>query len=388
MLMDKLLKKWLLRFLFILIAFSAIAVAQGQEERTPGRILQPQHAGILLMESRLKMEEPDKVLQFMGLKDGDIVADIGCGNGFYTLRLADRIGPRGVVFAVDVQQGMLDQLAERQKEANITNVYPILGEYEDPLLPPGKVDWILLVDTYHEFSNPEAMLARMKDSLAPGGRIALIEYRGERSPGKNQFPIPSDHAMTVDQVMREWSPAGFERVTQVNFLPIQHFFVFKNADDKSRPAIRALDMGNTLNASTFDNKVYFAGQPDEEALKQFADFGVRTVINLRTEEELAGLGFNEKSVVEGAGMTYVHAPMDSKMPDASTLREIMSTLDTAKDTPVLLHCFDSNRVGAIWSLFSGKQGNLSVYEAIAEGKDAGMRNPATEKAVHESLSKR
>jgi ubiquinone/menaquinone biosynthesis C-methylase UbiE len=152
-------------------------------------------------------ESAAKTLQFMGPEDGDIVADVGCGNGFFTLRLAKEVAPHGVVFAVDVQQGMLDQLAQRQKEANISNVYPILGRYEEPLLPPGKIDWILLVDAYHEFSNPEAMLGRMKESLVLDGRIALIECRGERGPSKSRFPMPRDHVMTVDEVMKEWSPA-------------------------------------------------------------------------------------------------------------------------------------------------------------------------------------
>ena len=387
MLLNKLPKKWHLRFLCIFLAISAIAGAQEQEERTPGQMLPPEYAGILLMESRVKTEQPAKILQFMGLKDGDIVADVGCGNGFFTLRLAKEVGPHGVVFAVDVQQGMLDQLAQRQKEANISNIYPILGRYEDPLLPPGKIDWILLVDAYHEFSNPEAMLARMKESLASGGRIALIEYRGEKSPGKSQFPMPRDHAMTIDKVMNEWSPAGFELVTRVEFLPTQHFFVFKNADDRSRPAIRKLNIENTPNVSTFDNRFYFAGQPDQEALNQFADFGVRTVINLRTDQEMAGLGFDEKAVVEKAGMTYVHTPMGREIPDASTLQKIMIALDTAKDAPVLLHCSTSMRVGAIWSIYAGRRSNLAVDEAIAEGKAAGMNASLFETAVRAVLSK-
>ncbi|MBN2318850.1 MAG: methyltransferase domain-containing protein [Acidobacteria bacterium] len=387
MLPGKFLKKRLLGFL-LLIAISAIAGAQEPRKRTPGQILRPQHAGILLMETRIKMENPDKVLQFLALKDGDIVADIGCGNGFYTLRLADEVSPHGVVFAVDVQQGMLDQLAERRKEANISNVYPILGRFEDPLLPPGKVDWILLVDAYHEFSNPEAMLARMKDCLAPGGRVALIEYRGERNLGMSRSSIPHDHSMTIDQVMHEWIPAGFELVTLVEFLPMQHFFVFKNAGDKSRPAIRTLAIENTPNVSTFDNRFYFAGQPDEEALKKFADFGVKTVINLRNTRELTGLGFDEKEVVEETGMTYVHAPMGFEIPDASTLREILSALDTANDAPVLLHCTNANRVGAIWSLYARQQGDLSIDEAIAEGKAAGMSLSALEMAAREALSNR
>jgi len=387
MFLDRFEKKWLLRFLCIFIVISAIAGAQEQRNRIPARILPPEHAGILLMESRDNQEQPAKIIQFMGLNDGDIIADIGCGNGYFTLRLAKEVGPHGVVFAVDVQQGMLDQLIERQKEANISNVYPILGEYDDPLLPPGKIDWMLLVDAYHEFSNPEAMLARMKDSLAPGGRIALLEYRGERSPGKNQFPIPRDHAMTVEEVMNEWPPAGFEMVTLVEFLPMEHFFVFKKADDNSRPAIRTLIIENTLNVSTFDNRIYFAGQPDEEAFKLFADFGVKTVINLRSAQELADSGFDEKAIVEEAGMTYVHTPMEFEIPDTSTLQRIMSALDTANDAPVLLHCGNSNRAGAIWSLYAGKRDNLPIDEAITEGKDAGMSFPALEKAAREALSR-
>jgi uncharacterized protein (TIGR01244 family) len=387
MLLDKFYKKWHLRFLCILIAVSAVAGAQTQEERIPGRILPSEYAGMLLMESRVKTEQPAKTLQFMGLKDGDIVADVGCGNGFFTLRLAKEVGPHGVVFAVDVQQGMLDQLVERQKAANISNVYPILGQYEDPMLPPGKVDWILLVDTYHEFSNPKPMLARMKESLAPGGRIALIEYRGEKTSGSS-FPAPRDHTMTVDQVMNEWSPAGFELVTRVEFLPTQHFFVFKSAADMSRPAIRRLAVENAPNVSTFNNRIYFAGQPTEEALKQFADFGVKTVINLRTVQELAGIGFDEKTAVEKEGMTYVHTPVGGDIPDASRLKEIFSALDTARDAPVLLHCSGSDRVGAIWSLYAGQKDNLPVDQAISEGKEAGMRVPALETAVRKILSKR
>ncbi len=368
------------------MAVSVIAGAQTQKKRIPGKIIPAEYSGILLMESRINLEQPDKVIQFMGLKDGDIVADIGCGNGFFTLRVANEIAPRGVVFAEDVQQGMLDQLIERQKEANISSIYPILGQFEDPMLPPGKVDWILLVDAYHEFSNPGPMLARMKESLAPGGHIALVEYRGEPDP-KSKFPMPKDHTMTIEQVMDEWPPAGFELVTSVEFLPIQHFFVFKNADDNTRPIIRTLNIENTPNVSTFDHQIYFSGQPHQEAFKLFADFGVQTVINLSSAQEAAGLGFDEKAVIEEAGMTYMHIPMGLEIPDASSLQKIMGALKTAGDTHVLLHCADSNRVGALWALYAGQKDNLPVDRAIAEGKAAGMHTPALEAAVREALSK-
>ena len=220
-----------------LIAFPAIAQeapehshAHPESGRTPAQMLPAEMSRILLMEGRDELEQPEKTLDEMGLKDGDIVADIGCGNGYYALRVAERVGPRGIVLAVDVQQGMLDQLAERQAEAGITNVYPILGEFSDPLLPPGKVDWVLLVDAYHEFSEPEAMLAKIKECLAPDGRVALLEYRADLDVSTLPIPIPRDHRMSVDEVMSEWEPAGFELVELHEFLPAQHFFVFKAAE--------------------------------------------------------------------------------------------------------------------------------------------------------------
>ncbi len=386
MFLNKSPNKWCLRFFLVFIAVSAITTAQTQIKRVPGKIIPAEYSGILLMESRIQLEQPDKVIQFMGLRDGDIVADIGCGNGFFTLRVAKEVGLHGIAFAVDVQQGMLDQLIERQKEAGISNIYPILGQFEDPMLPPGKIDWILLVDAYHEFSNPEPMLARMKESLAPGGRIALVEYRGEPDP-KSKFPMPKDHTMTIEQVMDEWPPAGFELVTSVEFLPIQHFFVFKNADDNTRPTIRTLNIENTPNVSTFDHQIYFSGQPRQDAFKQFAGFGIKTVINLSSASEAAGLSFDEKAVIEEAGMTYIHLPMGNEIPDASSLQRIMRALETANDAHVLLHCADSSRVGAIWALYAGQKDNLPVEKAITEGKAAGMSAPALEAAVREALSK-
>jgi uncharacterized protein (TIGR01244 family) len=198
--------------------------------------------------------------------------------------------------------------------------------------------------------------------------------------------MPKDHTMTIEQVMHEWPPAGFELITTVEFLPIQHLFVFKNADDNTRPIIRTLDIENASKVSTFDHQIYFSGQPHREAFKQFADFGVQMVINLRSAQEAAGLGFDEKAVIEEAGMTYMHIPMSLEIPDESSLQKIMGALETAGDTHVLLHCADSNRVGALWALYAGQKDNLPVDKAIAEGKAAGMSAPALEAAVREALS--
>lgn len=224
------------RLFLCLLMVATVFSAQAAEEtssadtkRTPARMLPAAMAGILLSEGREQTEQPEKILDAMKLEDGDLVVDLGCGNGFYTLRLAPRVGPHGHVLAVDVQQGMLDQMQVRQREAGLSNIYSILGDFEDPYLPPGKADWILLVDVYHEFGNPEAMLKRIREALAPDGRVALLEYRAEEDQDPEVMPkmIPRDHKMTVDEVMSEWIPAGFKLVERLEFLPAQHYFIFK-----------------------------------------------------------------------------------------------------------------------------------------------------------------
>ncbi|MBK9314948.1 MAG: class I SAM-dependent methyltransferase [Acidobacteria bacterium] len=202
------------------------------QKRKPARPLPAERAAILLSEFREKYERPEEIIDRMNLKDGDLVADLGAGLGYYSLRLAKRTGPRGAVFAVDIQQGMLDQLQGRMKEAGIRNIYPVLGDEADPKLPPGKMDWILLVDSYHEFGQPELMLEKIRHVLAPDGRVALIEYRAEQDPKEFPLPIPRDHKMTAAEVLSEWLPAGFELVAYYDFLPLQHYFVFRKAERK------------------------------------------------------------------------------------------------------------------------------------------------------------
>lgn len=354
-----------------------VSIAQeASVQRTPAHILPAERAGILLSPGRDALEQPETTLDLMGLKDGDIVADIGCGNGYYTLRVAERIAPHGHVLASDIQQGMLDQLTTRMTEAGIRNVYPILGDFDDPYLPPGKVDWVLLVDVYHEFSDPAIMLARIKDCLAPTGKVALLEYRAEQDPATIPFPIPRDHKMTVDEVMAEWTPAGFALVERIEVLPAQHLFIFRVADDRAWHeglSIRKMDVGDTSNVSTFGGTLYFSGQPAEADFETFASFGVKTVINLRTAPEIEGLDFDERNTVEGAGMTYINLPMGRELPNVDALETILSTVEDALPGPVLLHCGSSNRVGAIWAVYTATRHGLSIDDSIAQGKAAGMR---------------
>jgi uncharacterized protein (TIGR01244 family) len=145
------------------------------------------------------------------------------------------------------------------------------------------------------------------------------------------------------------------------------------------------EAGKTPNASTFGNLVHFAGQPAEADLKLYAERGVKTVINLRTPAEMEKLGFDEKAAVERSGMVYVNVPMQGEPPTDADIQRVMKILDGAKDQPVLMHCASSNRVGMMWSIFRARQHGLSGDDAIAEGKSAGLKNPALESAARKHI---
>ena len=124
-------------------------------------------------------EHPDQALDALKISKGATVADVGAGVGYFTWRLAERVGPSGVVYGEDIQQAMLDQLGHNMQARHLSNVRTILGDIDDPKLPKASIDLIILVDVYHEFSEPEKMLEHMRESLKPNGRLVLLEYRGE-----------------------------------------------------------------------------------------------------------------------------------------------------------------------------------------------------------------
>ena len=177
----------------------------------------------LVRESREREEDCRLLLEALDIRPGQNVCDLGCGNGFYTLELARRVGPGGMVWAVDVQPEMLRMLAAQAGAAQRTNIRPVLGTAIDPRLPPGRIDLVLCVDVYHELSHPEPMLARIRESLAPGGRLVLAEFRGE-DPA---VPIKPLHKMTKAQVRAELEPAGFTLVREFDRLPWQHLLFFE-----------------------------------------------------------------------------------------------------------------------------------------------------------------
>jgi ubiquinone/menaquinone biosynthesis C-methylase UbiE len=190
-------------------------------------------AGWLERPEREQEEQPKKLLEALQLKSGDVVADIGAGSGYHTFRIAPVVGPKGKVYAVDIQPEMLDLIRKKMKEAKVTNVEPIMGEEADPKLPAESVDMILLVDVYHEFEYPYEMTAAMIKALKPGGRLVFVEFRLEDP----QVPIKLVHKMTEKQVLKEMAIHALKHVKTIETLPWQHIIIFaKNAVEKNDEA--------------------------------------------------------------------------------------------------------------------------------------------------------
>jgi ubiquinone/menaquinone biosynthesis C-methylase UbiE len=168
---------------------------------------------------------PDAALAAIGIARGTTVADIGAGAGYFTWRLAERVGPAGKVYANDIQPAMLELLRKNIEARHLANVETVLGVEDDPKLPAGRVDLVLLVDVYHEFSEPEKMLRKIRESLKPDGRLVLLEYRKEDP----NIPIRPEHKMSVAEVRAEVEPEGFRFEKNLNTLPRQHILIFRKS---------------------------------------------------------------------------------------------------------------------------------------------------------------
>jgi len=174
-------------------------------------------------EERTREEEPEKAIAQLNLKPGMMVADVGAGTGFYSIRIAKAIAPNGVVFANDIQPGMLAKLTANAAAQNVKNIVTILGTESDPKLPTGKLDLVLLVDVYHEFSRPQSMLDGIRGSLKADGELVLLEFRKEDP----SVPIRPEHKMSVEEVKSEVSPEGYEFEKVVDTMPWQHILIFR-----------------------------------------------------------------------------------------------------------------------------------------------------------------
>jgi ubiquinone/menaquinone biosynthesis C-methylase UbiE len=173
-------------------------------------------------DERQEEEEPDRALRILKIQKGAVVADVGAGSGYMTVRMAKIVGPTGKVYANDIQPGMLELIRQNVAKAKLTNVVPVQGAIDDPHLPANTLDLILMADVYHEFSQPQKMLQKMREALKPTGRLVLLEYRAEDP----DVPILPAHKMTRAQVKLEVEHEGFTLASVNEDLPRQHLFVF------------------------------------------------------------------------------------------------------------------------------------------------------------------
>ena len=186
-------------------------------------VMGPAGADWLVRPEREQEELPEQAIAALDIPKGATVADIGAGVGYYSWRLAEVVGPSGRIYANDIQPEMIRLLKQNIKAKSISNVIPVLGTVDDPKLPKNAIDLALLVDVYHEFSEPQKMLDRIRESLKADGRLVLLEYRKEDP----KVPIRPEHKMSVAEVKAEVEPEGFQLDKVLEILPWQHILIFR-----------------------------------------------------------------------------------------------------------------------------------------------------------------
>ena len=180
---------------------------------------------------REQEEHPEVVIDAMELRGGEVVADLGAGSGYFTFRLAAKVGKAGKVLAVDIQDEMLATIRQRAAALGVTNVEEVKDTETDPELPPHGVDCVLLVDVYHELAYPFEVMTKVRDALKAGGRVVFVEYRKEDP----HVRIKEVHKMSVEQLTKEMNAVGLERIQTVESLPSQHIVIFAASGD-GKPA--------------------------------------------------------------------------------------------------------------------------------------------------------
>jgi len=189
------------------------------------RLHQDTKAYIAMLEDpkRDAYQKPQEVLAALGLREGETVADIGSGSGYFTLRFAHHVGEKGRVYAVDVDPEMIRHLNRRLRDGGVRNVQTVLAEPNDPLLADRSVDRFVVVDTWHHIDLRADYLALMKKMLKPGGQVVMIDFQ------KRELPLGPSMAMKIarDDLVKELAAAGFRLAKEHTFLPYQYFLVFE-----------------------------------------------------------------------------------------------------------------------------------------------------------------
>ena len=214
-----------------MLAALLAATAPAAQNLPHARLFPPEDLGLLEAPDRAIWQKPDEIMDALNIADGAAVADVGAGAGWFTVRLARRVGPNGRVYAEDIQRPMLDAINYRVSREGLTNVRTVLGTPEDPKLPGG-LDAVLIVDVYAEVANPVSLLSDVAQALEPHGRVGIVDFtKTGHGPGP-----PMDQRVDADAVVRDARAAGLELVSHETFLPYQFLLVFRLGPPPAEPA--------------------------------------------------------------------------------------------------------------------------------------------------------
>jgi predicted methyltransferase len=205
--------------LFLIVAGAAIAAAAQQH----ARLFRPEDLGQLEPPDRDEWQQPDRIMDVLGVGDGSVVADLGAGSGWFTIRLAKRVGPNGIVFAEDVQRQMIEAITRRVEKIGRKNVRTVLGTSNDPRLPR-PVDAVLIVDTYHELEHPVELLGNVAKSLKPAGLVGIVDFKND---GGGPGPAMEER-VDPEVIIGQARAAGLALRSRETFLKYQYMLVFEH----------------------------------------------------------------------------------------------------------------------------------------------------------------
>lgn len=186
------------------------------------RLFLPENLGMLEGPDRDAWQRPDRIMDALGIGEGSVAADLGAGGGWFTVRLARRVGPNGLVYAEDIQSQMIEATSRRAQREGLPNVQTILGTPVDPKLPAGSIDAVLIVDAYHEVEQPKTLLRNVAKALKPTGVIGIVDFKKD---GGGPGPA-MDERVDPDRVIDDARAAGLELRKRENFLRYQFMLIF------------------------------------------------------------------------------------------------------------------------------------------------------------------
>jgi ubiquinone/menaquinone biosynthesis C-methylase UbiE len=211
--------------LLMLALAGAVSIPQ---QKPPGRLFPPQDLGLLEGPDRDQWQKPDQIMDALGIAEGSVVADLGAGGGWFTIHLARRVLPNGIVYAEDIQPQMVEAITRRVQIEKLPNVRPLLGTPTDPRLPYG-IDAVLIVDAYHEIEDPVTLLKNVARSLKPQARIGIVDFSaGGGGPG----PDP-DERVDPQTVIDAAAAAGLRLSAREAVPPFQFLLVFEKGRSAS-----------------------------------------------------------------------------------------------------------------------------------------------------------